>query len=573
MMRKRGGRKANVEKSRLKLALGKTTPKENSADTPQKKAPPPPETSTKQNTSAKPATSSKNDSKAKEKGASVNTGLVGARKVIQSLQDTLAGPDRLNATSNQRADETTLSSDETEAGTAIQARASTSEVGTPKKAKPFRPEQPNDLTTMIRKEERAGVIALSAFILFAVAWSVLAPLSSAAIAPGVISPYGSRKTVQHLEGGIIERILVDDGSDVEAGQPLVLLEDTMARASYELIRTQYFTLAAQQERLIALQTQSEDIAFPSWLLDEARDPKVYEILVTQRQLLHTQKRAHDDRKAVLRQKEAQLREEIVGLQAQIDGQNEQLSLIGEEIKGVKTLVNKGLERKPRLLALQRTEAELKAGMGSNQALISRSEQAIGETELQLIAADTVLQNEIAQELSKIRGELSAAGERMAASADILDRIQITAPVSGKIVELKFHTSGGIIAPGQAILDIVPQNEDLIIEAQVSPVDIDVVHEGLEAQVRLSAFSQRNLPQIVGRVTSVSADRLIDEMTGQPYFKAIIEVDRDTLAAASEDLTLTAGMPAEVMIVTGSQTFVGYLLDPIVGTFRHAFREG
>ncbi len=566
-MRKRGAKKNSVAKNRLKLALGKTEPKAGRPDTAKRETPHSPKTSVKSH--------NKPPDKGPAKPTAASAGLVGARKVIQSLQDTLAGPDRLTASNTEGNEPTPPASEETEEGpsTALPVTTSSSEVGAPKKAKPFKPEQPNDLTTMIRKEERAGIIALSAFILFAVAWSVLAPLSSAAIAPGVISPYGSRKTVQHLEGGIIERILVEDGSDVEAGQPLVLLEDTMARASYELIRTQYFTLAAQQERLIALQTQSDDIAFPSWLLDEARDPKVYEILVTQRQLLHTQKRAHDDRKAVLRQKEAQMREEINGLQAQIDGQNEQLGLIGEEIKGVQTLVNKGLERKPRLLALQRTEAELKAGMGSNQALISRSEQAIGETELELIAADTILQNDIAQELSQIRGELSAAGERMAASADILDRIQITAPVSGKVVELNFHTSGGIIAPGQAILDIVPQNEDLIIEAQVSPMDIDVVHEGLEAQIRLSAFSQRNLPQIVGRVTSVSADRLIDEMTGQPYFKAIIEVDRDTLAQASEDLTLTAGMPAEVMIVTGSQTFVGYLLDPIVSTFRHAFREG
>jgi HlyD family secretion protein/epimerase transport system membrane fusion protein len=432
---------------------------------------------------------------------------------------------------------------------------------------------PADLKAMIHKEERAGTIALCAFLAFVIAWSTLAPISSAAIAPGVISPVGSRKTVQHLEGGIIDRILVQDGSEVKVGDPLILLEDTMARASYQLIRTQYYTRAAQQARLIALQAGADHIVFPDWLLAKARDRETFEILASQRNLLVTQQRAHADRKAVLAKRMEQLEKEIEGLNAQIEGQTRQLSLIQKEIKGVEHLVKKGLERTPRLLSLQRAEAEIGATRGANYALISKTEQAIGQTKLELIAADTTLQNEVAEQLSSVQSELAAAGERMAASEDILNRIQISAPVSGKVVELKFHTPGGIIGPGQAILDILPEDEDLIIEARVSPMDIDVVSQGLEAQVHLSALAQRNLPQITGIVRHVSADRLVDPVTGMPYFKTTVEISHETLAALGDDIVLTSGMPAEVMIVTGEETLLGYLFEPIKDTLRRSFREG
>ncbi|TNE38086.1 MAG: HlyD family type I secretion periplasmic adaptor subunit [Alphaproteobacteria bacterium] len=435
------------------------------------------------------------------------------------------------------------------------------------------PPKPLDLRALIAKEERRGFVALAAFLGFLILWSSFAPLSSAAIAPGVISPLGSRKTIQHLEGGIIDRILIEEGSEVKVGDPLILLEDTMARASYELIATQYYTRAAQQARLLALQTGAEHITFPGWLLERARDPKVYEVLDTQRQLLATQRRAHADSKAVLSSKIDQLNEEVKGLEAQIEGQARQLELIGKEIAGVQSLVNKGLERTPRLLALQRGEAEIRSGLGANRAAVSRTLQAIGETELQLIAADTGLQNKVAEELSNVQTDLAQAGERMAASEDILNRIQITAPVSGHVVDLKVHTAGGIIGPGQPLMDIVPENEDLVIEARVSPMDIDVVHQGLEAQVHLPAYSQRNMPRIKGTVTNVSADRLIDQATGQAYFRATVAIDRETLEALGEEVTLSSGMPAEVMIVTGEQTLLGYLLGPVKKTLLHAFREG
>lgn len=216
-----------------------------------------------------------------------------------------------------------------------------------------------DLKAMVRKEVLAGSVAIGVFLVFLFGWSAMAPLSSAAIAPGVISPHGSRKTVQHLEGGIIERILVEEGSHVAAGDALILLEDTMARASWQLIRTQYYTLAARHARLGALQSGATEVYFPDWLIEEAGDPDVASILATEINLLETRRQAHHDRKAVLQQRIVQLEKEIDGLNAQIDGQVRQLALIAKEIGGVQQLVDKGLERTPRLLGLQRTEAEIR----------------------------------------------------------------------------------------------------------------------------------------------------------------------------------------------------------------------
>lgn len=430
-----------------------------------------------------------------------------------------------------------------------------------------------DLARLIVKEKRAGAIVIGLFAGFMALWAVLSPLTSAAVAPGVISPEGSRKVVQHLEGGIIDRILVSDGDVVKSGDPLILLEDTMAKASYEVIRTRYFSLAAQEARLLSIQAGENDIIFSDSLLNEAQDPKVAEILNGQGEILKTQLRAHEDRKAVLRQRIAQLNEEIKGLEAQIVGQRKQLSLIEQEIKAVETLVGKGLERRPRLLSLQRAEAEIIAALGANQAQVSRTHQAIGQTELELIAADTQLQDDVARELAQLSAGLAEATEKLVASGDILNRIRISAPVAGTVVGLRVHTSGGVIAPGESLMEIVPSEQGLIIDARVSPVDIDMVHQGLEAQIHLTAFSQRNLPRINGTVLHVSADRLIDQVTGEPYFQAKIGVNPEAMAALGDDFVLVAGMPAEVMIVTGEQTLFGYLMKPLTATFRKAFREG
>jgi len=404
-------------------------------------------------------------------------------------------------------------------------------------------------------------------------WAALAPLASAAIAPGTVGPDGSRRTVQHLEGGIIREILVRDGSRVAAGDPLVVLADVAARATYEQERTQYDTLAAMQARLLAEQRGATTLTFSDRLVEAAEaSPEVAAILEAQRELFETRRQAHEGRKAILRQRIAQLMEEITGLEAQIASQSRQLELIEQEIEGVEQLLAQGLERRPRLLSLQRNEAQIQGALAGNRSAIARARQAIGETELQIVNQDATRLDQVATELSDVRTRLLSLEEGLRQSEDVLDRTVVTAPVAGTVVALRFRTTGGVVAPGDPILDIVPEDEDLLIDARVSPIDIDAVHEGLEAQIRLLAFAQRNLPRIGGRVETVSADALVDEQSGESYYSVRVAVPRETLESLPDGVALSPGMPAEVLIMTGERTALEYLVRPFLDSVSLAFRE-
>jgi HlyD family secretion protein len=404
-------------------------------------------------------------------------------------------------------------------------------------------------------------------------WAAAAPLAGAAIAPGVISPDGSRRTVQHLEGGIIQRILVEDGSVVQAGDPLIVLEDVQARAGHDVLRARFHTLAAAQARLLAEQAGAADVRFPDWLIEATgEDATALEAMVAQRQLFRTRAQGLADRRAILARRIAQLREEIAGLEAQIVADERQITLIAEEIAGLDHLYRKGLTPKTRLLALQRAQSDIEGDRAERRARIARAQQAIGETELQIIAQGTALVDEANEELSRVQAELAEVEQRLAASRDVLTRTLIKAPSAGTVVELRFHTPGGVIRPGEPVLDIVPDNEELLVDARLSPLDIDIVAAGLPAQIVLPAFKQRHLPRIEGRVRRVSADALVDPHTGERYFEARIEVDPAQVAALEPPVALTPGMPAEVYITIAERTVLDYLLQPVFDSLRRAFRE-
>jgi HlyD family secretion protein/epimerase transport system membrane fusion protein len=404
-------------------------------------------------------------------------------------------------------------------------------------------------------------------------WAAAAPLAGAAIAPGVVSPDGSRRTVQHLEGGIIRRILVEDGSVVQAGDPLIALEDVQARAGHDVLRARFHTLAAAQARLLAEQGGADDIRFPDWLIEAtADDATALEAMVAQRQLFRTRVQGLADRRAILAQRIAQLREEIAGLEAQIVTDGRQIALIADEIEGLDQLYRKGLAPKTRLLALQREQSDIEGERAERRARIARARQAIGETELQIIAQGTALLDDTNEELSRVQAELAEVEQRLAASRDVLARTVISAPSAGTVVELRFYTPGGVIRPGEPVLDIVPDDEELLVDARLSPLDIDIVAPGMPAQIILPAFKQRHLPRIEGRVRQVSADAIVDPHSGERYFEARIEVDPEQLAAIQPAIELSPGMPAEVYITTAERTMLDYLLQPVFDSLRRAFRE-
>ncbi|MGH6905490.1 MAG: HlyD family type I secretion periplasmic adaptor subunit [Geminicoccaceae bacterium] len=425
----------------------------------------------------------------------------------------------------------------------------------------------------LRGPIRAGVLVVGLFFGGLGWWAATAPLAGAAIAPGVVSPDGSRRTVQHLEGGIIREILVDDGSVVRPDDPLIVLEDVQARAGFDVLQTRFHTLAATQARLLAEQAGSGSVRFPDWLVRAATDDATaLEAMVAQRALFATRAKALADRKGILGSRIEQLREEIAGLEAQIRADGRQIELIDEEIAGVEQLYRKGLERKSRLLALKRARADIEGNRAERRARIARSEQAIGEAELQVIAQDTAMLETINEEASQVHAELAEVEQRLAASQDVLKRTLITAPTGGTVVELRFRTAGGVIRPGEPILEIVPRDEELLVDARLAPIDIDVVRAGLPARVVLTAFQQRHMPRIEGTVRRVSADALTDPQSGQRFFEVQVEVDPAQLAALAPEIKLAPGMPAEVYIATGERTVLDYLLGPLYESLRRAFRE-
>ena len=437
------------------------------------------------------------------------------------------------------------------------------------------PSQPTplSLSRLVRGPRLAGLAVILVFLGGFGGWASMAPLSSAAVAPGIVSPDGQRRTVQHLEGGIIQEILVRDGDVVGIGERLLVLEDVAVRSERDIRESRLNGLLAVEARLVAELTLADAIVFPADLLARAEtDAELAAALDDQRTHFETRAAAFVSRADILEARIAQLHEEIAGLEVQIDSQVRQLDLIDREIAGVGQLVDQGLERLPRLLSLQRMQAEIEGEIGANRSTIARAEQAIGETGLQILDLEANRREEAAGSLANIRAEIATIGEELRAREDVLARTMVTAPVAGTVVGLQFHTVGGVVRPGETILDIVPADEELIIDARLSPTDIDVVAPGLEAEVHLLAYAQRDMARLTGRVRDVSADRLVDEATGEAYFRARIEVLPEALDSLGDDIVLTPGMPADVLITTGERSMLDYILSPIERSLSRAFRE-
>ena len=431
-------------------------------------------------------------------------------------------------------------------------------------------EPPASLKTTLKWPLRMGFALVLLFLLVFVFWGSFFNLAGGAVAPGIISPDGSRKTVQHLEGGIIKKLLVRDGDVVKAGQPLVVLENAEASAAYDVLLNQQRTLIAKQTRLEAERTGRVAPEFPADLRGD--DTHLRAITEGQVQIFNARKDLLAARKRVLNQRIEQLSEQINGYEAEVESALRQLDLIAQEIKAKVTLQKKGILPLPVLQALQRLQAEISGRRGQYVAEIARTKLQIGETQLQLLSLDAERADEIATDLDKTRVELATTNERLSANRDIVAREVVAAPVNGTVVSLKFKTEGGVIQHGEPILDIVPSDEQLLINARVLPTDIDVVHVGLPAVIHLTAFTSRNLPRIEGKVQYVSADRLVDEKSGQPYYLARVAVDRGELDRLGPEYKLVPGMPAEVLIVTGERTMFQYLFRPFLDSIRRSFRE-
>jgi HlyD family secretion protein len=391
------------------------------------------------------------------------------------------------------------------------------------------------------------------------------------MAPGMVVDESSRKTIQHLEGGIIAQILVKDGDEVKAGQTLIRLDDTKARTALVAIQGQLWDAKAREARLLAERDEAATIRFPDDVLARRDDPLVAQAISGQQKIFETRRSLLNSKIEATGERIAQIKEEIAGHQAEEAAARRRIVLINEEIKGVQELLSKGLERKPRLLALQRDLAEIEGRRGDIVAQMAKARQTIAESEVNILSLKNDNQKEVADELRETQKKLHELGEQAEAAANVMARTDVVAPEDGTITDLKVHTPGGVINQGEPLMDLVPSADKLVIEAQVRPEDIDRVHEGLPAQVRLLPYKQRRTPPFDAVVTYVSADRLVDKKTNQPYFAARLKIDEKELAE-SADVTMVPGMPSEAMIKTGETTVALYALSPILDSFHRAFRE-
>lgn len=400
-------------------------------------------------------------------------------------------------------------------------------------------------------------------------WAFAASLDSAAIAPGTVIVDSRRKTVTHLEGGILREIRVAEGDRVKAGDVLFRLDDTAARSSLDQLRSQRIGAIVKLARLRTEIERAPAIAWPAEL--DLSSPWVGNVVAAEERLFDSRRQEHDARLEILREKIAQYADMSRALDQQAKANERQLTLVRGQLKSVRGLYEKGYERKTRVVELEVQVADMEARASELESRKSEAAQLAASAKLEIATTNTERQSQINTELQETQLQLAEIGDQLIASEDVLRRIDIRAPEDGLVTDLRFHTIGSSIGAGEPIVDLVPFNDRMVVEAHVSPRHIDSLYVGLPVRVRLTAYNQRMLPPLDGELRYVAADQQIDERSGDPYFVARVSIDPDSIAEAQE-VQLHPGMPAEVVIVTGERRVIDYLAAPLVDSMRRAFKE-
>jgi epimerase transport system membrane fusion protein len=418
---------------------------------------------------------------------------------------------------------------------------------------------------------RAGLVVIVVGVLGLGAWAVLAPLSGAIIAPGYVKIDLNRKVVQHQEGGIVRAIHVRDGDRVREGQDLVVLDDVRIDAQFDLLRTQLDAERLKAARLEAERAYAPKPVFSTDLRKRTNEAKVSEQIARETSLFRARRDAIESQIAVLQKQIRETMDETGALAEQVSAEERALTLQKEELEANERLLAQGYVQKTRLLTLQRAVAEYEARHGERRAEQSKARQRASELEFRILSMRNAYAQSAADELKDTSARIFDLEERIRPSRDAAQRQKITAPIAGEVVGLRVFTAGSVIGPRDVLMEIVPEDKRLIIEARIRPEDINHVRAGFEADVRLTAYKQRTTPLVQGAVTYVSGDRLVDGQTGAPYYVAHIDVSLQRLAEAG-NLRLQAGMPAEVFIRTDERSAFDYLLAPVTSYFRRAMRE-
>ena len=421
-----------------------------------------------------------------------------------------------------------------------------------------------------------GILVMAVMLMGFGVWGNTAPIAGAVVASGVFVVTGQNKIIQHLEGGVIREIYVREGDRVEAGQVLLDLDETMPRAELQRLFLRRLRLTAIDSRLMAEMREDGEVTFPAEIVNAlATTPEAKEILDNQKLAFTARRNNLDSDIKSIDESIKALEERIQGSRVQLSAVKRQIVLLDEEIETKDRLVQAGLVRKPELMVLQRTKANLEGEIGRIMGDIGDAKERIARAVEQINGVRKTAIKTAVDQLHEIRGELADVRERMLSSKGVLDRVRITAPVSGVVVKLRYHTNGGVVEAGKNIMELLPLKDELIIEARLRPQDIDSVKRGQKATVRLTALSQRITPMVSGDVIYLSADTLADEKKSQqvgPTDIYIVRVKLDANTITIPDFKATPGMPAEVYIQTAERTFFQYLVKPIHDSMARAFRE-
>lgn len=427
----------------------------------------------------------------------------------------------------------------------------------------------DDMPTSDRGIRRIGMtIVLVTFGIFGT-WAALAPLSNAVHGSGFVTVQSYRKTVQHLEGGIVKELLVRDGDTVKKGDPLIVLDESQLSAEYESTRNQLIVARYKEARLRAERDQLD--AIPPVELKGTDSDRAQEALAGEQQVFISRKASRLGEISVQRERISQLKAQIGGLQDMIRTKQGLEKSYSGEIVQLKDLLSQGFVDNQRLLESERKFDMLRTEVADHKSAIAKTKLQISETELQIVQLDKKFNAEVADELSQVQAQVFDLQEKESALQDRLSRIVIRAPESGMVLDMKVHTIGGVVQAATPLMDIVPGSSDLVVEAKVAPNDIDRLELGKTADIRFSAFNNATTPVIEGKLTRISADRLTDERSGDAYYLVRVNVTEDGMKKLA-NRKLQPGMPAEVLINAGDRTMLEYLLKPARNMFAQSMIE-
>lgn len=423
----------------------------------------------------------------------------------------------------------------------------------------------------------SGVIVFGMIVVIAIfggigVWSAVAPLARAVLAPAVLSVKGELKVVQHLEGGIVAEVYVEEGEHVTKDQLLVRLNPIQAGATVSRYRYQLDQALIRAARLEAELRGDDSITVSGEIQQRVSAvPAITEMVADEQDQLDARRESFNGNITILEQRIEQYNAQISGLNIQRQSRLDQIAIFEDEIVGLRDLYKKGFYPRSQVLAMERALVQLKGAVGSDDADIARAQSGAGESKSQIINMKQRFREQVVAELHEVQAEIADLKERVVVADDIYQRIEIRAPQSGIIQNLQIHTIGGVVNPGQALMEIAPQDQSLVIDARVSPTDVDSVSIGQNAEVRLSALNLRNTPTIFGVVRTISGDALTIRETGEQYFRARVEIPDGELQKLGA-VKLSAGMPAEVLIQAGERTALEYLVKPIMDAYARGLNE-